>query len=380
MAVCSLNETVIGTWRDAAFIDKSGPVREHFFEGNGLSNIVRKFIPRPSDARPTVVFASELSIFTSGRRRRLVSGFSVYWHSHSELIYALTGITYCVKIYVECGGADNVLLTTPKIYLVRTVTRPLKAQEVTWPKTDIMWAKGLAVGVVARDPVVASLPYNLNPDDRESELAEADEIPEGLRQRAGDTPMFLVRVAAVYDRLKLPLGNLSGSASTVLKQCVAAASQKRVYLKKDTAMGNYFLCQVCLYILGEVSAAEELLGLLYCRSAAPEPTFSGHRVLLRNAVRLARVLNYLHDNRDGLDEAIARLDDDDVIVQTVHHYYAECYVNADARVIHAAVTVLKHFYESWSVWESVDFLGAATRRSLRGWRVCRGDVAKLLRY
>ncbi|AAM00727.1 tegument protein UL88 [Panine betaherpesvirus 2] len=90
-------------WRDAALVQGDGSVREHAFKNVALSELVRRVIPPPPDADEGVVFASELSLYSSGRVSRISSVFSIYWQGHSELVYILTGLTHCTKLVVECG-------------------------------------------------------------------------------------------------------------------------------------------------------------------------------------------------------------------------------------------------------------------------------------
>lgn len=55
---------------------------------------------------------------------------TIYWKSHSSLVYALTNITYCYAIVIECGSTDEfIFFETPKLYLKQDAVYT----ELEWP-------------------------------------------------------------------------------------------------------------------------------------------------------------------------------------------------------------------------------------------------------
>lgn len=161
-------------WHDAALLMDDGTVREHAFRNGPLSQLIRRVLPPPPDAEDDVVFASELCFYCSGRFNRRSSVFSIYWQKHSDLVYALTGITHCAKLVVECGqlgssrlrwrdgdasgeerrGDDDSrdeLYDVPGIYMIRVndggSTGP---RHVIWPGTSVLWAPDVVITTVQR--------------------------------------------------------------------------------------------------------------------------------------------------------------------------------------------------------------------------------------
>lgn len=369
-----------GFWKDAALVYPDGSAHEHAFRHKGLADVVRRAIGRPPDADLDIVFASELSGFVSGRYDRDVLGFSVYWHSHSEIVFALTGITHCLKLYVECGrhheDGSPEIFGIPSIYLLTDNGR------VTWPRQTICpgivlsWPADLEVFVKRRsakdrvDGTIALVPQSIssNSDWRKP-------IASALRWLS--FPLFVARVSVVWRRLRRD-ASLSITGRALLDRCSVAAEKQRVrLLPEQGTLENFFLSQVCLCLLGEDSVAEELFGVLFTSAISPDYSFSLHARAMETACDLTRSLNHLYMTRDRLRELDVRLDDHDGFVSVASQYYDERARQVPARVIGEAGRVLRNFSVRG------DLRAALAEIGLSPDRLCapcsREDVACLLR-
>lgn len=388
---------VRGSWDDGTLVTE-GAVYEHAFHNRGLSELIgaKTRCARSED----VVYASELAFFTSGRRHRTVNGFSVYWRSHSDVIYSLTGITQCVRIYIECGRSINdvdcEIYNTPKVYLVRTVLPMSGSENVSWPGTALWWSSGTKITLDVHRVAARAGPGE---EDAAAAAAAAAGQKKPLLARRGVMPVipyavtaksiddyfgaeeaaFAESVGLTYARLTCD--TLSATERSLVNRCFAMANKKNLFLLQDTTLGNFFLCQVCLYILDEDSVAEEIIGVLRPRGeaeAGTEGVFDRHRTVLKNALSLAKAFNYMYDNRDTLPKANARLNESDLVVTAVRRYFAE-YTDVPGSVVSAAKVLLEKFYVSWSAWESLSYFNVVAWETVQNWRATRYDLVRLLR-
>lgn len=359
-------------WRDGALLFRDGTVCEHAFESAALADAVRRTIVCPSDAGPDTVFASELSVFTSGRYHRHSVGFSIYWHSHSDIIFALTGITHCVRVYVECGehrGERQYVFPVPNVYVMHASDRAGRAERVTWPVTGVTWLDGVAVAPRMRqNPSLRIL--NIYVDDFASSSGVAAELGlvstdvKRLRRdelHVRETPIFTEKVSIAYRRLGS--STLSLTARLLLDQCACLAASKRMRLVEDTPVGNFFLCHVALYVLGEDNYAEEMIGVLFSRTVPSDDAFAKHVDVLNNASSLAAALNCLRANQASLATAPGVSgfrrgtgEGEDGIAAVADDYYGR-FLDVDSITLRAGRRLLTRFAECWSVERSFSDLG-----------------------
>ncbi|AEQ32206.1 tegument protein UL88 [Cynomolgus macaque cytomegalovirus strain Ottawa] len=372
-------------WRDAALIMHNGMVREHMFYHPDVAEIVRKMIPPPPDAEEGCVFASELAFYTSGRCNRASSVFSIYWQNNSEIVYALTGITHCIKIVVECGqvGSDSVerqFYDTPGIYLIRVSDGTVVPRNVVWPGTSVRWSKEVGIRVVQRRVTVArafvSLFRNYLFWTKQPFSEDLCPCPPDVEDRLfpllnlsrGDIEVFDKRVCCAYKRLQK--NDLPRAGRRLLDHCVNLAASKKILLLDLPRLENFFLAQVCLYELDEDEVGEELLGMLCGKSAESDSTFLLHRKTMKVAACIAFILNCFYKHQERLPEVNQRVDECDLAVIALRRYYRH-HAGIQTRAIAMAQKFLTDYSESFSPFKSfsrmevqVPLDAAVTRKQL----------------
>lgn len=383
-----------GAWRDGAFVSVDGVTYEHAFENEQLAALVRKSVPSPSDASANTVFASELSFVTSGRHHRRVCGFSVYWHSHSEIVYILTGVTYCIKVYVECGrrlpDERHEVWGTPKLYLVRHAEKRHMAHRVSWPGANALFVRDVETALRLRyRPTLRVLQLRQNGDSNgklepwstvaTDVLASDETVSEDGEPRLSvgnqkDTLIFIEKLSVAYDRLRSPVA-LSATAASVVGQLSSSAADKKLRLLNDVPVCAFFLAEVCLYELGEENEAEGAMGVLFSRTVCPDYGFSKHRTVMRNARSIATAFNQLYLHRGRLAVQERRLDEKNQDVEWVRRYY-DRYAGVSNLVVAHACRVVAVFRQSWTV---PDRLEGVDVELLRDGRVSKEDVCLILR-
>lgn len=370
-----------GVWKDAALVTSDGSSHEHAFENDGVTSIIRRVISPPPDAEPGIVFASEISVFVSGRYRRATSGFSIYWHSHSDLVFALTGITHCTKIYVECGrrmDGHAELSKVPGIYMIRSSGRTVSAQSISWPDTPIHWPSDVKISLVHRRQPTLRLfkapgESTLSVLQCRSAYSGISEKYDGQLDGAVDTCIFMDKLSNVYKRLTscgLPI-----TARMLINRCLELSNDKKITLLPESAIHNFFLVHVCLYVLGEESLAEEMIGVLYSRATPSDCTFCKHRVVLQRARDLCLALNFIYDNRGEFLLGDSRLDETDAVTMCVRGYYTR-YTDVDNRIISNGISLLNAFYGTWSVSDAARLCGFSLSRAKR---ISKEDVVSILK-
>nr|CDI95424.1 GP88 [Caviid herpesvirus 2 str. CIDMTR] len=401
-----------GIWRDGALLLPDDTVVQHTFrhaelakivgrgdvQGDVLSDVVVVSDGGGDDddgcfetrGRGDAVSASEIAAYTSGRRGRNVSGFSIYWQSHGELIYALSGVTHCFKMYVECGkrtDKGNVVFATPALYLIRSFRGvSLGAADIVWPERQkAVWSRLVRIGVCVdrnrsedtygpfqgyRDGGQRSVAPSFASASAMREMTVAGVDASGFLKATG-TPAFVHRVSVTYNVLNL---DLPGTPGLVLDRCRELAGTKRVRLSQDGGVQNMFLCHVCLYTMGERSVAEDMIGSLYRRDVPGDPTFDRHVAVWMNAHLLAMSLNTVYDMRRSLTCPEERFDLRSNNA-SIARYYFERYAGVTMAVIYYGMRVLDVFYETWSAADALRRLGFVQLVH----RVSREDLVALLR-
>ncbi|AAF99176.1 pR88 [rat cytomegalovirus strain Maastricht] len=416
-------------WCDGALVLGDGTVLEHHVYSASLAALVRRKIraERADDEREDYVGSREISLYVTGRYRRRTSGLSVYWHAHSDVIYILTGVTYCAQIYIEYGaelpGRDGYeVFLEPRVVLVRARDANNGISKVSWSQTPGVWPRDVDIKLVrvppdapgARPPVIVCpdvgavgfprLPlagdvlFNSNNNSNKDPAGGASAAGRELwapvvvgdrevlsafcsdsRPRLDcDTTLFLERAASVHRRLLVIDRELEGSVGRrreVLQNCLRLASAKRLLLVDGPAVVGLFAAHVCLYGLGEENIAADLVGVVYRRRDHAEPSFRLHNTALANAMQLALALRRLREHQDRLPAVERRLDPGDPMVCAAQDFYTG-EIDVKLSVISMAAEVLRAFSARGMVDDAAALLQG--RVPLLG-SVDRGDLVRVLR-
>lgn len=395
-------------WCDGALIANDGSVFEHQFRNRPLASLMRRkiHVDRKADSGD-FVSSREISLYVTGRCRRRTSGFSIHWHCHSDLIYLLTGVTYCAQIYVECGRdlADGgvEVYAEPRVSLVRARDPSTGITQVSWSQVAGIWPRDVSIQLVrlpantpaARPPVavspnVGTIGFSRVRLGGETTLHAAyvplivgdrnDMSGTGLEMRLRldcETSLFLERASSVYRRLlavERELESSIGRRREILLTCLHLASTKRLMLVDGTSVVNLFVAQVCLYGLGEESCAQEIVGVLYRRRDQGDALFDLHNQALANAAQLALLLRRIYDYAGHLPVVDERMDAGDPMVLTARSFYVNDF-DVGIGVIAMAAEVLRKFSLRGSIEDAVSVLRG--RVPLNGC-VDRGDVIRVL--
>lgn len=362
-----------GVWRDGTLVSDDGSVYAHEFRRPSLARLVRRKVPILVSGEPDAVRASEISIYVSGRYRRRVCGFSVYWHSHSDVIYALTGITYCVRIDVECGRvlSDGTceIYAEPTVCVVRFLDGRAGIAEASQARAPVVWSKSVRIDLVrrpssssddslVRSPGPNSIGFPFIGRDASTRFAP---VARSLREVRGlvldtwaldcDTEIFIEKISVTYRcLLSVDSGRwpVVGERAILLERFRRLAGEKKLPMLDGSGLVNLFLANACLYGLGEEGIAEELIGILCARGISPDPDFDLHNQTLANACQLAFLLNCIGENRARLPVSDERLDNEDVCVALSRRFY-EGAVDLDVNIIASAATVIRAFSQTRSV-------------------------------
>lgn len=420
-------------WCDGALVLGDGTILEHHVYNSSLAALIRRKIraERSDDEKEDYVGSREISLYVTGRYRRRTCGLSIYWHTHSDIIYVLTGVAYCAQIYIEYGaelpGRDGYeVFLEPRVILVRARDANNGISKVNWSQTPGIWPRDVNIRLVRlppdapgakppvivcpnigtvgfpRLPLVGDLLFNGNvggkgsgqksgagaavADDRDLWAPVLVGDREGLsgfcsdsRPRLDcDTTLFLERAAAVHRRLLVIDRELEGSVGRrreVLQNCVRLASAKRLLLVDGPAVVALFAAHVCLYGLGEENIAADLVGVVYRRRDHAEPSFRLHNTALANAMQLALALRRVREHQDLLPAVEQRLDASDPMVCAAQDFYTG-EIDVKLSVIAMAAEVLRVFSVRGMVDDVVTLLQG--RVPLLG-SVDRADLVRVLR-
>ncbi|AKB93282.1 B88 [Murid betaherpesvirus 8] len=394
-------------WCDGALVQSDGTLYEHQFHSKPLVSLIRRKIRVERSDEDKFVTSREISLFITGRCRRRNNGYSIYWHSYSDLVYILTGVTYCAQVHVECGrtlpdGSFEMYLT-PRVSLVRARDPNAGITRVSWSKTSGIWPKDVEIKLVK---LSANLPGARPPTPISPDIGMVGfpqiRLNEDASVRIGYAPLvignkvcdsaylesklktdyesslFLERASAVYRRFLVAERELEtsfGRRREVINVCMQLSARKRLMLVAGSDIVNYFVAQVCLYGLGESNFAQEIMGVLFRRNDRVESGFEAHNTALANAVQLALILRRIQEYPINLPVPENRLDMTDQMVLAAQDFFSAD-VDVNISVICMAAEVLRSFSVRGSVSDAVETV--AGRVPLTG---CadRGDVVRILR-
>lgn len=443
MATVPAGDSVIvrdpeAVWCDGALVLGDGTILEHHFHTSSLVALIRRKVraERTEDERQDYVGARELSLYITGRYRRRAAGLSIYWHTHSDVIYILTGVTYCAQVYIEFGaelpGRDGYeIFFVPRVVLVRARDASNGISKVSWSQVPGIWPRDVDIKLVrlppdapgAKPPVIicpdvgtvgfprlplaGDILFNGKGNDgdgkkdgkrvgggSENGVATVAELWApvlfGDREELSgfcsdsrprldcDTSLFLERAASVHRRLLVINRELEGSVGRrreVLQTCLRLASAKRLLLVDGPPVVGLFAAHVCLYGLGEENIAQDLVGVIYRRKDHAEPSFRLHNTALANAMQLALALRRLREYQDRLPAIEERLDVNDPMVCAAQEFFTG-EIDVRLSVIAMAAEVLRTF----SARGMVDDVGTLLqgRVPLLG-SVNRADLLRILR-
>nr|WEG68810.1 tegument protein UL88 [Mastomys natalensis cytomegalovirus 1] len=396
------------TWCDGAALLSDGTLFEHRFYNKSLVSLIRRKIAVDRSPESDYVSSRELSLFVTGRCRRRVAGFSIYWHSNSDLIYVLTGVPYCAQIYVECGydlpegGVE--MLPVPRVFLVRARDATSGIMQVSWSKTAGIWPKDVMTKLAklapntpdARPPVpisptIGTVGFPRVPLIGDAVL-DAAYIPIIVGDRSlftgscsesklkidYDTSIFLEKAAAVYRRLLTvdrELESSVGRRREIILMCSQLSTRKRLLLVDGTAIVNFFVSQICLYGFGEDNVAQEIVGVLHRRKDKGDASFQLHNIALANAMQLGLILRRIQEHPEHLPMVENRIDVTDPMIIAAMDFFSSD-VDVNISVISMAGDVLKAFSSRGSIEDAMRVLNG--RVPLSGC-VDRSDVIKVLK-
>lgn len=395
-------------WCDGAIIMNDGTLIEHRFRNRSLVSILRRKIRvEREDVSEDFVSVREISLFVTGRCRRRAAGLSIYWHTNSDIIYILTGVSYCAQIYIECGrslpNGDMEMFSIPRVFLVRARSPHTGITQISWSRTPGIWPKDVVITLDklaantpgARPPVVVSPSVGTVGFPRvvlAGDMYDLSYVPivvgdqsllsgscfENKLKLDCETSFFLERASSVHRQLLTidrELETSVGRRREVFMMCNDLAARKRLMLVDGTAVVNLFVAQICLYGLGEDNVAQDIVGVLHRRKDKGDAVFNLHNVALANAMQLALMMRRIQQYPGHLPLPDERLDASDHTVSAVQEFYAND-MDVGMAVISMAVSILRAFSSRGSVSDAV----AATNGCvpLTGC-VERADVIKILK-
>lgn len=296
MAECVDGPIVIddpeAVWCDGALLQSNGTLYEHQFHCKPLVSLIRRKIRVDRSDEEKFVTSREISLFITGRCRRRNNGYSIYWHSYSDLLYILTGATYCAQVHIECGrtlpNGNFEMYPIPRVSLVRARDPNSGITRVSWSKTSGIWPKDVGIKLVkmSANTPGARPPTPISPDIgmvgfpriplsedkflgvRYAPLVIGNKVfdsayLESKLRTDCESSLFLERASAIYRRFLVAERELEtsfGRRREVINVCMQLAARKRLMLVEGTGIINYFVAQVCLYGLGENNFAQEIVG------------------------------------------------------------------------------------------------------------------------
>nr|WEG69774.1 tegument protein UL88 [Mastomys natalensis cytomegalovirus 3]WEG69914.1 tegument protein UL88 [Mastomys natalensis cytomegalovirus 3]WEG70054.1 tegument protein UL88 [Mastomys natalensis cytomegalovirus 3]WEG70194.1 tegument protein UL88 [Mastomys natalensis cytomegalovirus 3]WEG70334.1 tegument protein UL88 [Mastomys natalensis cytomegalovirus 3] len=393
-------------WSDGSLVMSDGTLIEHQFHNKSLVALIRRKVKVERNCEDVdFISCRELSLFVTGRCRRRTSGVSIYWHTYSDLIYVLTGATYCAQIYIECGrdlmDGGKEVFAIPRVYLVRARDPSTGISEVAWSQTTGIWPRDVIILLAKLPPNVpnARPPIPVSPHigmvgfpvvAMDQEIMSATHVPlvigdrESMSRACSDTKlrldwetsMFLERASAVYRRLLAPereLENSIGRRREVLTHCLYAASKKTLMLVDGLPIVNFFAVQVCLYGLGEDNMAESIIGVLY-RRRDRGTMFNLHNIALANAMQLSLILRRIQEFPENLPQVEERPDMSEVMMVCAREFYGDD-MDIEVKTLVAAADVLRAFSVRGVIEDAVRVLDG--RIPMSGC-INRKDVIKIL--
>ncbi|AAK57132.1 T88 [Tupaiid betaherpesvirus 1] len=378
-----------GEWQDAALRLTDGSVLEHRLRNAGSADLVRPTLRRPGDADADTVFLSELAVYVHGLCGRRAHGFSIYWATHGELVYVLTGLTHCVRLYVESGRASEsgpLFFDVPKVYVF---------ESLDGDPAELTWAPEVRFEPISRRRPTArhlewSLAAPLSRGDagaagRGRTVSPLDDDESGWLGWA--LPSFGEKVALAYAGLSAAVDASSGTAGVLLARCRELAARRCLRWSRGTTdLEDFFLARICLYGLGQEDEAEhlaeDLLGLLACRPSdgggdGGGAAFDRHHRVYRKAAAVANVLTGLYERQDELPASDERLERHDPAARAAARYY-ERFLGVRQTTLYHGREFLRRFLASLSVAQSLPPLRLPFDAAAVG-RASRADVGCVLR-
>ncbi|AGT99251.1 tegument protein [Suid betaherpesvirus 2] len=309
-------------WQDAGLCLEGGSIIAHELRCEAIA----RHMKLDSD----VVMIPDLSVHVSGRCNRRVCGFSVYWNTNSAIVYAMTGIVYCYKIYIECGQplAEDVheIYTKPKIFLMRDSSR----------STELRWNDNIQVRVVQTS---AHLSKFMITDEGEFGVLEK-------YMECSETELFRKTVSSIYVCVTQNVCMVSERELSTMEKVNRLASEKKLLLFDGSRVENFFLSEVCVLQLGGESRISDVLGSVKVREHLSDLRFTGHRVCMMNAYKLAMVLNSVYENKHALP-VVDAIDRD--AYRGVAERYFRNFIDVNNATIDFAAKLLRNFNETFSI-------------------------------
>ncbi|ALM26009.1 protein U59 [Proboscivirus elephantidbeta4] len=320
-------------WRNGELWTSNTEYQTFVFKNDGLANFL--------GCKGEVTMA-DLSRYVYNGCATNIPDLTLYWRTHSSLIYILSNITHCYSLIVSSGSInDSTMCDRPRMYLKDAVAM----SPLTWPDSiEIVKVQRTAdaeyVGHVYAESFVA------HPSENMSSRLEA-------------------MLATCFNVLAYPSKFPKNNPDFDFFARSALTKRGAATFFPCSDIQHQFLCHVGLLELGERNDAHMILNAMYVEVMwAPNPIMDGfsiYGIFKRNVVTACRLLNSIRDQyerlplpslssssssspspADGRDDGDGREDedDDDGAVICLHTYFGE--ETLDPRVVFHGTHVLKN--------------------------------------
>lgn len=339
-------------WRDGALQVNDNMFVVHEIFSSDVINVV--------NAARTSIYVSDLSYYVSGCYDRPIRQVTIYWHTHSEIVYAITGLLYCKKIILECGSSQGdtyKIYPVPKIWLFKNRANPI----------EFKWKHTVKIATIKNLPPAPGLTLGFLPKNGPPPPHDFFVVKHSDR--------FLEHLSSVYVAVTEDVALESETELRAIESCRNAARSRPLKLMGGSIVQNFILKQACLYLLGERGTLEDVLGSIRSRDRFKSRKFYLHALLAGNAYALAATLNSIHKYKDKLSVFEDRVHNgDDVVRTTVLNYYNDFVDTNNAAVAHG-VRVIELFRRRWNFEDVNAYLKPMIEIDAGA---TRGDVIKLL--
>ncbi|QOE74450.1 protein U59 [Elephant endotheliotropic herpesvirus 3A] len=303
-------------WRNGELWTSGTEYQTFVFKNEGLAN----FLGFKGE-----VTMADLSRYVYNGCSTNIPDLTLYWRTHSSLIYILSNITHCYSLIVSSGSInDATMCERPRMYLKDAVAM----SPLTWPDSiEIVKVERTADTAYVRHVYAES--FVTHPNENMAPRLEA---------------MLATCFNVLAHPSKFPKNNTDFDffARSALTKRGAAT------FFPCSNLQHQFLCHVALLELGERNDAHMLLNAMYVEimwDANPiMDGFTIYGVFKRNVVTACRLLNSIRDQHERLpapsSSSSAAEDGDESAFLCLHTYFGE--EALDPRVVFHGTYVLKN--------------------------------------
>ncbi|UVZ34392.1 protein U59 [Elephant endotheliotropic herpesvirus 3B] len=305
-------------WRNGELWTSNTEYQTFVFKNEGLAN----FLGFKGE-----VTMADLSRYVYNGCSTNIPDLTLYWRTHSSLIYILSNITHCYSLIVSSGSInDATMCERPRMYLKDAVAM----SPLTWPDSiEIVKVERTADTAYVRHVYAES--FVTHPSENMAPRLEA---------------MLATCFNVLAHPSKFPKNNpdFDFFARSALTKRGAAT------FFPCSNLQHQFLCHVALLELGERNDAHMMLNAMYVEimwDANPiMDGFTIYGIFKRNVVTACRLLNSIRDQYERLavpapaDESAGAEDEDESTFLCLQTYFGE--ETLDPRVVFHGTYVLKN--------------------------------------